>query len=356
MTRVLVYCPSPLDGTAYWRVASPFSLLRKRADDFRFTIVDKVNTNLILEHDVLMLQRPCDDSHVNAMQTAHILGRPVWCDWDDDVCGVPPNNPRVFLYQQEKVHKNVRFLASAADAVTVTCAALASRFKSLGAGSPLIIPNALDPTLTLLPPDEEKLRVRRVAWRGGDSHNQDLQSMGRAMPAVAQDFEGEVLWHFIGYNPYWLLNGFPSESVRVHQWIGDVVTYFRFIAALRPDILAVPLVDDAFNRCKSNISVIEASWMGAIPIVPRWLEGCDLPGVFAYDDAAGFESALHTACASTDEELAARLVELRKSVAERYDLDGANLLRALVLKRLTGRAITDGEIDARGELAAAVAE
>lgn len=335
--RVLAFCPSPLDGTAYWRVASPLSLLRKRASDFQFTVVDKVNTNLILEHDILLLQRPCDDFHVNAMQTAQILGRPVWCDWDDDVVGVPPNNPRVFLYQQEKVHKNVRMLAAAADAVTVTCSALARKFKSLGAKEPVIVPNALDPTLELLPADEDKLKVRRVAWRGGDSHNQDLLAMGRGMPNVAADFEGEILWHYIGFNPYWLLNSFPAESVRVHQWIGDVVTYFRFMSQLRPDILAVPLVEDSFNKCKSNISAIEAAWMGAVPVVPKWLEGCDLPGAFVYEKDGDFEAALRSACEASDAELADRLSKLREAVADKYSLDGANLLRALVMKRLTGK-------------------
>ncbi len=344
--KVLAYCPTPLDGTAYWRAASPLAQLRRMASDFQFTIVDKVHTNLILEHDVLLLQRPFLDEHLVAMQTAHVLGRKVWCDWDDDILNVPINNGRVFTYQREKFKQNVRLLAQAADAVTVTCEHLAKVFRAAGCKAPFIVPNALDPTLELQPPDSDKLPVRRVVWRGGDSHNQDLLEMGKAFTSVAQELEGEVLWHFVGFNPYWLLGGFPAQSAIVHGWIGDVVTYFRFISNLRPSIMAVPLVDDAFNRCKSNISVIEAAWMGAVPVVPKWLEGCDLPGAVTYKDNADFERALRDAACMPSKELQQRRDAIRKSVMDGYGLDKINLLRALVLKRLTGRSTLGGEEEA----------
>lgn len=334
VTRVLGYCPSPLDGTAYWRVASPFAHLRKVAADFDFTIVDKCDTNKLLAHDVLLLQRPFTGDHVAAAQTAKLLGRKIWCDWDDDILDVPVNNGRYFVYQRESFKQNVRALARMADVVTTTNEELAKRFRAAGARNVVKIPNALDPLLTLGAADEDKIAVRRVAWRGGDSHNQDLLSMGAAFPRVAADFEGEVLWHFVGFNPHWLLNAFPAQSVHVHEWIGDVITYLRFMAQLRPSILAVPLIDDAFNRAKSNISVIEAAWMGAVPVVPAWLEGCDLPGVFTYKNDGDFERALREAASVSETELQQRLGALRDAVSKDWTLDSVNLARVFVLKRL----------------------
>jgi hypothetical protein len=333
--KVLCYCPIALDGTAYWRVTGPMSRLRQQAPDVQVSIVEKVDYKTILEHDVLLLQRPFLDEHVAAAQTAHVLGRPVWCDWDDDILNVPVNNGRVLVYQNERFKANVRALLAGSDAVSVTNVELAKRFAPHCSTKPFVIPNALDVLMELPPLDPDKLPVRRVAWRGGDSHNEDLLVFGDCFPRVAHLTEGRALWNFIGFNPHWLLPQFPAASVTYNQWFGDVVAYFRFMAALRPSILAVPLVDTPFNRCKSNIAVLEASWFGAVPIVPKWLEGCALPGALTYTDKAGFEAALEAGVRMPESERLARLEALRAAVKETYTLETVNMLRALVLKRIT---------------------
>lgn len=356
--RVLAYCPDPLDGTAYWRVASPLSRLRAKAGDFEYEIVGKINHNQLLNCDVLLLQRPFLDEHVAAAQIAHVLGKPVWCDWDDDILGVPQNNGRTITYNKAKHKQNVRLLAAAADVVTVTCEELAKRMKMAGARAPMIIPNALDPSLDLPPEDDERLPVRVIAWRGGDSHNEDLLTMGDAFPRVAQEFDGDVLWHFIGFNPYWLLNSFPAESVIVHQWVGNTISYLRFMAKLRPSFLAVPLADTKFNRAKSNISVLEAAWMGAVAIAPAWLEGCALDGVLTYSSKTEWEARLREAAGMPEGERLERLARVRADIKKQYDLDLVNLIRALALKRLlNGRRVdTWTHPNVSPQLTAALAE
>ncbi len=333
--KVLAYCPIVLDGTAYWRATSPLSFLRQQAQDLHVTFTEKCDYKMLLEHDVLFLQRPFISEAVAAAQLANTLGRPVWCDWDDDILNVPSNNGRVFVYQQDHYKQNVKSLLAGADAISVTNAELASRFAQFAATKPVIIPNALDPNLTLPSESEDLLPVRRVVWRGGDSHNEDLLVFGDCFPRVARETEGNALWHFIGFNPHWILQDFPAASVSVHQWMGDVVAYFRFLGQLRPSIFAVPLVDSPFNRCKSNISVIEAAWCGALPVAPRWLDGCDLPGVLTYDDKRTFEAQLEHAVKMPENERLARVEVLREAVAKSYSLAEVNKLRALVLKRIT---------------------
>lgn len=336
--RLLAWCPQPLDGTAYWRVASPLARLRQQVSDFHFTIVERADTNDVLAHDVLLLQRPFLDEHVAAMETAKALGRRVWCDWDDDIMDVPANNGRVFLYRSDKHQENVRQLARGADVVTVTCEELRRRFAPHAGARAMIVPNALDPTLSAGAADEDILPVRQIAWRGGDSHNEDLDRLGGAFPKVAREAEGRAIWHFVGMTPYQILNRFPAHSVYIHNWIGDVVSYFRFMARLRPSVLAVPLVDVPFNRKKSNICCIEAAWMGAVPVAPKWLEGCALPGVYIYEDDGDFERALREAALAPADELAQRLVLLRAAVAKDYGLDGVNMLRLAAMKRALGGA------------------
>jgi DNA-binding NtrC family response regulator len=101
---------------------------------------------------------------------------------------------------------------------------------------------------------------------------------------------------------------------------------------MRPSFLAVPLADTKFNRAKSNISVLEAAWMGALPIAPRWLEGCALPGVLLYNDQNDFPDALRRACEMPEQERLERLADLRAAInASPYELRNANMQRALIL-------------------------
>lgn len=350
--RLLALCPSPLDGTAYWRVASPLARMRQQAPGtFDFTITAGCDTNTILAHDAVLLQRPFVNEHVAVAQAARALGRPLWCDWDDDILDVPPNNGRVFIYQEPQHKKNVIELARLADVVTVTTQVLARKFQAARGklDGTIVVPNALDPTLTLPPPDTERLPVRTIAWRGGDSHNEDLSVIGDAFPRVAQDIEGRALWHFIGFNPYWLVPKFPPRAVTVHHWLGDVLSYFRFIGTLRPTILAVPLCDTAFNRAKSNISVIEAAWLGALPVAPKWLEGAELPGVVTYDKDSDFERALREAATMDSREIMMRVDRLRDAVAKHFSLDRVNLLRALICKRLVPPSVEPAEDQSNAE-------
>jgi hypothetical protein len=300
--KLLALAPDPQDGTAYWRVTSPLGALRRVASDFAYEVVRGVSYEQLLGCDALMLQRPFLDEHCVAMRNAALLGRPVWCDWDDDIIDVPHNNVLEPAYRGKR--QNVLDLAAAADVVTVSCQALADKIGALRPENarPIVVPNALDPTLRLPPPNESTLPVRRIAWRGGDSHNHDIMALGPAMARVAQETEGETLWHFVGQYPSWLVGDFPRGSVKSHPF-RSVPDYLRFMAELRPSILVVPLEDTPFNRHKSNIAVLEAAWLGAAVVAPAWLEGCDLPGVHTYATESAFEAALLAAAKAPEHEL-----------------------------------------------------
>jgi hypothetical protein len=47
--------------------------------------------------------------------------------------------------------------------------------------------------------------------------------------------------------------------------------------------MIVPLEDEVFNRCKSNIAWLETARSGTITVAPFW-ESWAVPGVYAYED------------------------------------------------------------------------
>jgi hypothetical protein len=64
-----------------------------------------------------------------------------------------------------------------------------------------------------------------------------------------------------------------------------IIDYFKFFNELNPNIFIYTLKDTQFNRAKSNISWIEATYAGAAVIAPSFLpEFANMPGVIAYNE------------------------------------------------------------------------
>jgi hypothetical protein len=64
-----------------------------------------------------------------------------------------------------------------------------------------------------------------------------------------------------------------------------IIDYFKFFSELNPNIFIYTLKDTPFNRAKSNISWIEATYAGASVIAPEFLpEFANMPGVITYNE------------------------------------------------------------------------
>ena len=60
-----------------------------------------------------------------------------------------------------------------------------------------------------------------------------------------------------------LRNHVYQDGLNIHQYLG-------FIMNLRPAIIVVPLIEDVFNKCKSDIAFQEATLIGGQSIMPEW--------------------------------------------------------------------------------------
>src|SRR5690606_24915032 len=91
-------------------------------------------------------------------------------------------------------------------------------------------------------------RRPRVGWAGGSSHRGDLEMVADVVQALA----GEVEWVFMGMCPGRL-------RPYVHEFHPGVAIedYPARLASLDLDLAIAPLEDNQFNRCKSNLRVLE---------------------------------------------------------------------------------------------------
>lgn len=243
---------------------------------------------------VLYIARAYSSDHLKIIQIAKRVGVKVITDYDDNFFEVPRDNPCYADYMQPQSKKRIAEIIALSDAVTVSTKEL-KRF--LGKRSPeghtlndniFVVPNSFDTRIFTEKKTFNTLPI--VAWRGSNTHQKDISQYTQEMISVSKDHP-EWEWHFCGYDPWWLTELLPKGKVKYTETISvmDFLDYFR--AEVTPSIVVVPLADHAFNRAKSNIAYIEATYAGAVCLAPDW-EEWRRPGCVTYKNHADFETKL----------------------------------------------------------------
>lgn len=156
----------------------------------------------------------------------------------------------------------------------------------------------------------------RVGWAGGATHRGDLDLIAD----VVRDLADEVEWVFFGMCP---------EQVReyvheVHPGV-RIGKYPAMLASLNLDLALAPVEDNAFNRCKSNLRLLEYGACGFPVICSDVLcyQG-DLPVTRVKNRYKDWVAAIRMHLDDLDE--SARLGDqLRQAVARDWMLTGNNL-------------------------------
>lgn len=102
----------------------------------------------------------------------------------------------------------------------------------------------------------------RIMWAGGASHDEDLRILLPVMDKVYK-YHPEAKWIMVHGAPGFVLDKPNVEDVR--KWT-RIDKYPKFLASMGATIGVAPLVDNKFNRGKSNLRWLEYSALG-IPTV-----------------------------------------------------------------------------------------
>lgn len=334
--KVLAIAPEPSDGTAWWRLLSPFGVLREQSGgQFEYDVYSQVDHIEISKCDLLYMQRPVRAVDITMMNQAKSLGIPVVIDYDDDYTNVPANNMTAKMYMQPDVQNNIRTLMTQANVITVSTVELKNKWKHINKNI-AVVPNGFDDRM-VLKRGAERLPYRRVLWRGSASHNEDLLKYGDAVVKAANE-GAPAIWTFVGHSVFHIHSRMPLASVEEYDWRG-VVEWFNLLGELRPQILIVPLVDTPFNRQKSNISILEGAWTGAAVLAPDW-DDWRAPGVTNYKTPKEFAAKLIELLAKSDSELTTLANETWDAVRQRLLVSRSNKLRMMLFNELCKEAQT----------------
>lgn len=295
---ILIATPNPEDATSFYRGRGPWAAFRKTYPNIECKIGGREASEYawpnLKDSDLLFLQRPSLDIHKRIIELAKSCNVPVWIDYDDDLFSIPLDNPSHSTYSPPEVRFAMQRCLSLADLVTVSTPYLKERLLSLGAQNVEVLPNAFDDTFlkrsdTLKPMSERK---NVVLWRGTNTHQGDLFEFKDAI-LEAHENHPETIWRFVGWNPWFITDALPKEKVATYAQM-MVPDYFNLIKSIQAPIHIVPLKDNQFNRSKSNIAWLEASWAGSAVIAPAWPEW-NRPGVLKYEGLQDFKCTLNSA-------------------------------------------------------------
>lgn len=279
MTRV-IYFDHFSEATEYYR-SMPLDYITHSDIDITRSTERQVTSHLLNRYDVVFILRASSFEHLKIIKLAKDLHKVVIIDYDDNVLHVPETNPMHGHYNNDKA--NIINCLALADQVWVATAGIKNAFRLYNKNIH-IVPNAHNDFI--YPVSEKKpFSYDKVAmWRGGGSHSADIYYPG-VTENIVKLINGNRKWQF-----YWLGARFEFIEYRVKHGNlfynpgASTVQFYKIMHKIQPTVFFYPLVDNPFNRCKSNCSWLESVYSGAAYFGNPNLPEIQKPGVNALTD------------------------------------------------------------------------
>jgi hypothetical protein len=286
MLSLLSVIPQSTDATAFYRSTGPLSHMRKDYKNINIVFANHIDWSVIKLCDAVFMQRPFRPQDLTVATITKENNRPLWVDYDDDLFSVPSDNPTHIMYGSPDIQKNVANIIALADVVTVSTPALKKKYDPLNKNI-IVVPNGIDDDLLK---GHELFRGDRrasIMWRGSQTHERDLMSVSGELLKIATE-RPNLQWEFVGYNPWFITDLIKGCRIEPGK---DIPGYFRHIYQQRPGYFICPLFPNIFNKSKSNIAWIEATYAGAPCLAPSWEEWVR-PGCLNYNGPTEFREKL----------------------------------------------------------------
>jgi glycosyltransferase involved in cell wall biosynthesis len=275
MTRAIFWKQGTNDGCSFYRCDEPARALTERGH------VDAMSTrvmpdSLFMDADVIVGQRITEDNPTELwrmLSTGELGVRPkLIYEIDDDLLNVPESFGLLHAHHAAPQRRlNIAANLARADVVTTTNAHLAERVQRYTDAEVHVIPNYVPERFVLpaMPERPEQGDGPTIGWAGSDSHREDFEQVIIPLRKVLRAHDVDV--HIVGpdYTPR-LRSATPREihysKVRHTGWIDGVPAYY---GALDFHVGIAPLVDNVFNRSKSDVKLKEYAARGIASVASR---------------------------------------------------------------------------------------
>jgi len=281
MIKIQVHDIAPHGGCSYYRGIGPLSKLK---NNIFIEYNDQIGWHKIVDTDIVFFERPSDWGYRDGIQYCKDFGIKVWIDIDDLLHGIPKTNPSYIHFGKEETQKCIEQCLSLADVVTVATKDLKIFYEKFNSNIH-VIPNAHNDYN--YPWKLIENHNPFVNWRGSNTHRKDLLSIANQLISISKKYQS---WYFsfLGDDTWYVAEHINNPYCQPES---DLISYFNLLKSLLPAIHIIPLIDNDFNRAKSNCSWIEGTYAGAAVIAPDFSE-FRRPGITNYKDATDFGNKL----------------------------------------------------------------
>lgn len=281
----------------YYRATLPLTTLGKQDNSFKVQSMTKTdilnaleNDNhskamALLDADVILMPRLADSKFFDQMRDLNPKAKIV-IDYDDNLFCISPMSPHYAEHGTEEVRmefpngekidvwvdgknidiekniksmENIKYVINNADLITVTTDILADAYKDM-AKKVSVLPNCIDSMLWYKPPLLPREDIR-MGWFGGHSHYEDWTLLTPVLHKVMKKYP-QIKLVIMGSKFGGTMKDIPEERIEFHGWVPTEAYPYKS-ALLDLDFAIIPLRDNQFNRCKSNIKWTE---MGSLKV------------------------------------------------------------------------------------------
>ncbi len=282
-------------GSAYWRLFAPLmELVKDEMFDARITTI--LYKEDLEWADILWFQRCANLDTILEARKAKKDGKVIIYDTDDYLHGLPDYHPNKKFIESSMQLLGMDELCNMSDLITMSTPYLKQLYEKKYKTPIIVFPNCLrvEDWDNL---GSHSLDTINIGWGGGVEHYEDLKLI---VPDIKKLLEKEknyrlVMVNFPGviYQPKYqdCLEGIPMNKricfygTMPHQ----VSNYYHFL-----DVGLAPLIDNDFNRSKSNIKYLEYS-MAGIPTVASDLTPYQGEGIISVTSKGSWGEAIEQA-------------------------------------------------------------
>jgi hypothetical protein len=248
------------DASAFYRTNGVLKYLNSSELSITnlYNPLNQYSWDMLVGLDIFIFQRPALEAHVELIKLAKDMNIRVILDYDDDLLNVPfHNNASITLTEQKS---NIKMAIHLADEVWVTTPAFKYVYKPSNKNIH-IIPNCHNDYV--FPIENKKVfnkQTKIMSYRGGASHEADMyQNINDIVDMINDNqdwtfrFQGSRFKHI------------EERTGKNHEFT-DPVTLMQFYKEyheLNANMAFFPLLTNTFNVCKSNISLLEATYAGS---------------------------------------------------------------------------------------------
>lgn len=288
------------------------------------------------------------------LQRAKDAGLPIVMDIDD-LWRLDSTHALYNYYKQQKVDKLTEGWLRDSDAVITTTERLAEYIYKINKNVH-VAPNCIHPVFNSYSwseADKTESDKVRIGWVGGRHHLNDMRKIEGFFELFWKDSISDVATTVMGgYNHgdmvlrtiHAIMCGKSPKGIK-HSSVIETMDAYNFANMYKHiDIALAPLADNAFNKCKSELKIIEAGWFG-IPVIASDIYPYNTViehgynGYLVKGNETGKTWLKYVKELVEDDVLRYHMGQnLKQTIRERFDLGKANEVRYNVYSGLTGKS------------------